>query len=312
MSEHLNIETVQALGKDFSLILDDHLNSMARIYKLLLFPEEQQSENPITTYNNQPFIDFLAQEHYEKAFSYHDLGRMRELHDTLARTTQSYIEAWQKGGFPLANFDELIRLSDEFTLRLRRLEIELTIEEYGLDPLTGLRNLKVMYRDLERELSACARRQDYIGITLGRIDQFSEIKNRLDQNQIKALIKEIAKVLKQTMRVYDEGYRFQEGAFVFCFKHTDRLGSVSAVERFVKRLKNIQAQEDKPQIFQQLPYEVTLSYSIAKLEVGEDIPELIRCLNEDVDQYPDENELILELREFSPVQKYLKNQEDQY
>jgi diguanylate cyclase (GGDEF)-like protein len=275
-----------------------------------MYPEDYATEDQIYTYYNQPFKEFLGQENYAAILSQHDIDRLQELYETLEKTARSYIEAWKVGGLPLTNFSELVRLSDEFTLRLRRLELELALEENGVDPLTGLRNAKVMYNDLERELSACARRQDYIGIALGRIDEFAELKESLNEDQLNKVIQEVAKVLKQTMRIYDDGYRFGEGSFVFCFKHTDRLGSVSAVERFVKRLRDIQNNEDKPQIFHQLPEPVTLSYSIAKLEIGSDIKALVQGLNNDVCQYPVEKELILEYQEFTPVQQYMKEMQD--
>lgn len=290
-------------------ILDEHLNRTNLINRSIVFPESD--ENGFCHYDNEPLSNLLAEVKEDKNFmSMESLERVYEIKEALVKISQKVCNSIQEKNLEPPLFIEYQNLSNEFIARLLRFETDLTKEGNGIDPLTGLRSHNVVIEDLNRELSACARRGDYLGIAVGCIDSFADIRKNLTKEEKEDIIVFVSKVLKKTMRLYDDGYRYKDDMFILCFKQTDHLGAISAIERFVRFINEEHNSPEGERISKIAGKDITLSYSVAKLEVGANIETFLKDLEADVRENADEDSTILEYEDESDLEKYIKNIND--
>ncbi len=235
------------------------------------------------------------------------LERVHEIKEALISISRKVCAQISAKTLETELYVEFQNLSNEFISRLLRFETDLAKEGNGIDPLTGLRSRNVVVEDLTRELSACARRGDYLGLAVGCIDSFASIRQNLSKEHREDVLIFTSNVLKKTMRLYDDGYRYKNDMFILCFKHTDHLGAVSAIERFVRFMREAHDTKQGQQLKQVIGKDITLSYSVAKLEVGADVEELLQSLEEDVRENADEDSTILEYEDESDLQKFIKD-----
>ncbi len=286
-------------------VLDEHMNKVNQINKSIHFtPDHDQC-----AYDNQPLSNLLKAiaDKKEEVTSLEALRRVEEIRLALQKTSIKICEQASKKELSPETYDEFQTLSYEFIIRLWRFEKDFSKEGNGIDPLTGLRSNAVIIEDLTRELSACARRGDYLGIAVGCIDSFAAIHHQITEEQKEDILIFVSHVLKKTMRLYDDGYRYKDHMFVICFKHTDQLGAVSAIERFVRLLE--EAHNNTPEgkmLHNILGKNLTLSYSVAKLEAGEDVQDFLNQLERDIKENADEEGCILEYEEKSNLQLYME------
>lgn len=294
------------LKENLSHILDEHLNKVNLINKSIVFSEDKKAEDCL--YTNEPLSVFLEQIGKEEGISsLQSLERVNEIGMALSRITETISEKIDTSSLSIDFYSEFQNLSNEFISRLIRFEHDFNKEGNGIDPLTGLRSSSVIYDDLTRELSACARRGDYLGIAVGCIDSFVDIKKKLTKEQKEDILKFVSDVLKKTMRLYDDGYRYKDDLFILCFKQTDHLGAISAIERFIRFIREAHNSDKGDKINSIIGHDITLSYSVAKLEVGADIRSFLKGLEDDVRENADEESTILEYEDESDLQKYLKD-----
>ncbi|MCB9965255.1 MAG: diguanylate cyclase [Rhodospirillales bacterium] len=297
-------EIIEGLGH----ALDEHLTRMAQINKTLLLSGASPVDMP--GYDNQPLQSLRPYiSPNETSLDWQSFTRLNEiqeaLNETCAKIRQNVTPDVRE-----TFYAELCNLSNEFINRLRRFELDLNKEENGIDPLTGLRSQTALLRDLERELSACARRKDYLGVALGKIDNYALVDSKLNADQKKELVAFIASILRQNMRLYDDGYRYNETLFVLSLKHTDQLGAIAGIERFARMLDEVQNTLAGRKFADLIGQKVTLSYSVSRLEVGTNIIEFLQGLKRDIEENATESTSILEYEDESNLAKYLRAMEE--
>lgn len=294
----------QHLSDSIGHILDEHMNKVNQINKSIHF-----SDMPEIHYENQPLTDLLKNISSEKdeLTSMDALERVEEIRLALQKASQIISVQAKSNELSAATYDEFQTLSYEFIIRLWRFEKDFSKEGNGIDPLTGLRSNSVIIEDLTRELSACARRGDYLGIAVGCIDSFATLRTKVTEQQRDDILVFVSQVLKKTMRLYDDGYRYKDNMFAMCFKHTDHLGAVSAIERFVRLIREAHETEEGRRLNELLGQDITLSYSVAKLEVGADVRSFLAQLEEDVKENADEESSILEYEDKSDLERYVRD-----
>lgn len=292
------------LYEGLSAALDEHLTAVGCLNKSLLADAVECEE---IAYKNQSF-DGLFNRYKEEGdlVSIESLERLNEIKRALMQFFEQAHPQIKQKTFSPESYNEFLNLSNEFVLRLRRFELDINRENSGIDPLTGLRSQSVMMVDLKRELSACARRSDYLGLALGRIDDYEKLSQKLAKEDLKQLILFVGNVLKKSMRLYDDGYRFNVNKFIFCFKHTDQFGTVSVVDRFQKMMREAFAFPDGKGLEQKVGGPVTVSYVITKLEVGTDIESLLARLEQDLNVNATEAATVIEYEDVSDIQKYAR------
>ncbi len=294
------------MREELEHILDEHLNCINVINRSILFPNEM--DKALCSYQNKPLTNFFETlKKEDDFFSIGALERVLEIKLALEKISETFCQKIESGKLEKGIYNEFQMLSNEFTTRLLRFETDFTKEGNGIDPLTGLRNSSIILDDLKRGLSACARRGDYLGIAVGYIDNFDDIIQKITQEERNEILLFVADVLKQAMRLYDDGYRYKKDLFITCFKHTDHLGAVSAAERFVIMLREAHNSDIGDKIHKLIGHDITLSYSVAKLEVGTNINEFLDRIEKDVRENADQPSTILEYEDVSSLQKFLED-----
>ncbi|MCB9964369.1 MAG: hypothetical protein H6857_05470, partial [Rhodospirillales bacterium] len=152
--------------------------------------------------------------------------------------------------------------------------------------------------------------KDYLGVALGKIDNYALVDSKLNADQKKELVAFIASILRQNMRLYDDGYRYNETLFVLSLKHTDQLGAIAGIERFARMLDEVQNTLAGRKFADLIGQKVTLSYSVSRLEVGTNIIEFLQGLKRDIEENATESTSILEYEDESNLAKYLRAMEE--
>jgi GGDEF domain-containing protein len=294
------------LQETLNHMLDEHLDRIALVNKSLNFPQAYLDIE--SCYINKSLDEIISKPNVKEQFRNDEsLDRLNEIKNALQQTSLKLFAQKKAEGVNAADYIEFCNLTNEFVARLTRFGNEMNQEGSGVDPLTGLRSQSVMITDLTRELSACARRGDYLGIALGKIDNFDVFKTKLQKNNIHDLLIFASDVIRKNLRLYDDGYRYKDYMFVMCLKHTDQLGAVSAIERLTRFFREENNSPIGMHLRKALGQDITLSYSVGKLEVGADIHDFLRRLEEDVIKNADEKASVLEYEDISPLAKFAKD-----
>ncbi len=298
------------MSSDFGEILDEHLKRISDIHQILFIGADPDSEDQ-RVYDNKHLNEFLSNK--EDTLLHYSIDQLGDLKNALRVASEDLAKSIEESDFKASDkvldaYVEFDRLSNEMILRLHRLEHDHTQEDSGLDPVTGFRTQNILFEDLERELSSCARRNDFLCVALGRIDRYPELKEKLSAEDMQKVIVDIASIFKKTLRLYDDAYRLQDGKFFIVFKHTDKMGAISAIDRFVEFLeKEIYKDFLEDPFIATLDKGLSVSFVITEIEVQEDTKLLLNNLHKDLDDHMHEKSLALEYLEISEVEKYAKN-----
>lgn len=244
-----------------------------------------------------PFDDIDADGSYAR--------RQEELlkkRDELEKLSQKIKQAPEPKDFAMltAAFQNFMRDLQSFTQAI-------ALEEWGLDMVTGLKNRFVMHDDLSIEMERLAREGHPFCVGLARIDAFEEAMKSLSVNDLNALVKTVAELIKKSLRSYDDAYRLENGHFVMCIKQSDLTGGQKALMRLRDILE--QAQEKYQVDGQTVP--LSLSCCVAMPLAGDDIDELITYLYDDLDGQPDDRGSVMTYRELSPLQRFIEGEKGQ-
>lgn len=286
--------------------LDEHLMNIANVHHGLFYPENVKLSEAELTYKNEAFLNFCTNMQLSERVLDSQIARLKELHSALETQTAKLLnKSLEKQFKPDPDeFQALMILSDEFVSRLRNLENDCAREDSGIDPLTGLRSRHVLIDDLQREMSRAARRGGYFAVAIARIDGFEHIQGSLNQQDILRVYVAFAGLFKRTMRLYDDAYLLDNGYFALCLKHTDHNGSVAAVERILRLLKEQKREPENP--FLVGDEDFSLSFIVANPEASGDMREFLGVLKRTLAEYPDDRDLILEHKEISQLERYMR------
>lgn len=204
---------------------------------------------------------------------------------------------------PLLNqYNELAKHFEKFMDTLRRAEKELILDKNGIDEITGLRRKSVLQKDLDREMQRLSRQGKPFSLALVRIDHFDQIKKEEGEN-IKPYLQHIAKLIKQSLRSFDDAYRTDEAEFILALKQADVTGGIRALER-LKELLELNSFEFTS---------TNLNSSMASLSccIAEPLPDdstdgLIENMRNDLGGSEKEDHTVLEYYELSPLERFVK------
>ena len=200
---------------------------------------------------------------------------------------------------PFEEVDALITMFEEFTYRVRRLEIDCLMENSGIDPITGLRNEAVLESDLVRELDRLARQGRSFSVALVRIDGLDAIKQAGRTDEALQLV---SRMIKRSLRSFDDAYRISDDDFLLSLKQADMSGGVRALERLREELRRYERSESD---FAGL----SLSSCVAVPTPGDNVSDLVENLREDLDSSEiTEGGAVLEYFEMSPLQRFIKDE----
>ena len=176
------------------------------------------------------------------------------------------------------------------------------LEQWGMDVMTGLKNLAVMDRDLAVEMERLSREGFPFCLGLARIDNFEAISKSVSKEEAEDVIKEVSRLVLQSLRSYDEAFRVSRDHFIMCLKQSDLVGGQKGLER----LRDLMEASDMKVKLGEEEKLVTLSCCVAAPLPGDDVDDLIDNLYVDLDKQIKDDGSVLAYQEMSPLERFMK------
>lgn len=244
------------------------------------------------------FEQWLEIAEQEKSVTEVILARLRRLHADMVKAGTVFAAKammWDDG--PLKEFNEFTRHYEEFIHYMRQVEREQTLENSGIDEKTGLRSLKVMRDDLDREMQRRARRGSPFSIAMVKINDFGH-DWALEDEAFYLTIRKIADQIRFTLRSFDDAYYLGGAYFLVALKHADKIGSQAASSRLSTGVNDAHIHHP-----QDPSKKVSVLCLVAEPVEGEDVDAMIAHMKADMDGV-DAKGAILHYNDLSPLQRY--------
>jgi len=292
--------------KELTPILDEYGEWYGRVLRRIFYPESYAGKEELKY--PESFSRWMNDTQTSANFSailLDDLSRRHEaLHNAAQEQAHSAMQSATKPA--IDNFDSLTGLYEGFVLALRRLEYDCLLADSGLDALSGLRSVNAMKNDMERELERRARRGKPFCLAVARIDNFERLHKAVDEVRYKQIIRQLAGLIKQCLRTFDDAYRSADDEFVMSLKQTEMRGGSAAIERLRKMLIDADIVIAAPDG----EYKLTMSYCVAEPLPGDTFDELLANMRADLGNYQEEANTALEYQEQSQLQRFIRTVQD--
>ena len=138
------------------------------------------------------------------------------------------------------------------------------------DALTGLPNRRSILQRTEEEMERHRRSGEPLGCLMLDVDHFKQVNDRFGHAAGDEVLRQVARVLKETLRPYDVVGRFGGEEFLVVLPGSDHGTIRKVAERLRSRLPE-QVQTGTPES----PLPVTASFGIAIYRVGEGVDDLL-------------------------------------
>ncbi|OHD09676.1 MAG: hypothetical protein A2Y34_15835 [Spirochaetes bacterium GWC1_27_15] len=194
--------------------------------------------------------------------------------------TQSTERDDLKKGFDLGGMDYVRKPFDEVELKVRinsalkikKLENKLRVMS-TTDFLTGIYNRRYFYEVANNNLFHIIRKKRTLTMAIIDIDLFKSVNDNYGHDCGDFVLKEFAKFIKESIRVYDVFARFGGEEFIIQFVETDKILAKTVLDRIRQNLTN--------KTFQFNNKEIQFSFSAGVAELNEvdnqgDIDSLIK------------------------------------
>lgn len=291
--------------KDVTAVLDEYSSWFMQVLRCLSYPADI---NPRTNFSEpESYTQWIG--HVERAGLAGGLvEKLKALKGDLNNEVQTLIRdcAQQKDRPSYKNYDRLVTLFEEFTYHIRRAEIDLLLEDSGIDSLTGLRSLSMLEDDIKREMARLARQGKQFSVALVRIDGLETMKDENSEDVVLGHIKSVADMIRRSVRSFDDAYRLENDEFLLTLKQSTMAGGVKAMERLKREL------EEQDLIYKRGEGKVRLSLSSCIAEPLSDdlIEDLLANLRADLDGAEHAGGAVLEYFEMSPLQRFVQQTQD--
>ncbi len=193
-----------------------------------------------------------------------------------------------------------------FITELQKFGHTATLEEWGLDVLTGLKNITIVKPDLAIEKQRLSREGHPFSIGLARIDDFAEIQKKIGHKASDKIIKTTAGLIQKSLRSYDDAYRISRDHFVICLKQSDTNGG----QRGLERLRDVMTEAKETFVMDNQEKAITLSCVVATPLADDDLDGLMDNLYIDLDKKIRDQGSVLAFQEMSPLQRFVHKESD--
>jgi diguanylate cyclase (GGDEF)-like protein len=122
-------------------------------------------------------------------------------------------------------------------------------ERARLDPLTGLLNHQAFTRELATEIDRAARYAHGLSLVFFDVDDFKAVNDTLGHPEGDAVLRRLARVLRESLRSSDLAGRMGGDEFAACLVESDEETAGRLVSRLVDRLDELVAVGELPQGF---------------------------------------------------------------
>lgn len=179
---------------------------------------------------------------------YHDLSRRqsRNLHDKFERQVR--------------RLEKLTRISDLYQNNLR--ELTEALREASLkDPLTDLGNRRYLMERLKEETERCRRKDAPLCVAILDIDHFKRINDGWGHETGDEALRQVAEVLRNSVRQYDAVGRWGGEEFLLIFSETTLDNALQMAERIRQTIEQLVIEHPIGTIHLTASLGLTLQYS---------------------------------------------------
>ena len=218
------------------------------------------------------------------------LRDLTDVYEQMVMDGRQILSGLTEGNRPTAKeFGDFIALYNSYLVRVRRLERDSAMEGSGVDQETGLRIPKAIKGDMKRELERLERHHTSFCQVMMRIDGFA---GQLDQKEALGLAVEN---IKKTMRPFDDAYYMGNGHFLLSMKQTDLIGA----EAGINRLRMFLDQDENN------THKMTLSFCIVEPVVGDEADQMIKNMQQDLNDNLNAKDAVLKFKEISDLERFI-------
>ena len=126
---------------------------------------------------------------------------------------------------------------EEYQTRLRQLNMQLQSQAIT-DPLTGLYNRLALNQQLNQAVAQCHRSGESLSLLLIDADHFKSYNDRFGHQVGDDILRQLAKVIRSTVRASDTAARYGGEEFVVILPATDGAGALALAERMRMQVQN--------------------------------------------------------------------------
>lgn len=304
MSLEYNLDTQ---SKELTLILDEYTEWFAQVVKRVFYPENAITQKALSEPKAFPL--------WAKGIEKEDLvpseavERLKALHSDLdvkaGELLKSALHSKERPDFE--SFDAFVTLLEAFANHVRRLQQDISLKSSGYDSETGLRSELSLYKDLKIEMERLSRQGRPFSVALVQINNLEDLRSSRETQHVKSTVKRVADLIKKSLRPFDDAYRLTEGEFILTLKQTDVRGGVKALDRLRKELESVEY--DESQEDSEKDFSIMLSCCVAEPLPGDDAHLLVNNLRLDLKGTEKYENMVLEYREMSPLQRFIKTEQ---
>ena len=192
------------------------------------------------------------------------------------RRVNGVVSVAREGAAFSASDHELFQyLAGQAAVSIENVDLHETVARKSVtDELTGLSNYRSFYETVEREVERSRRLGDPPGLVMMDIDDFRVVNNTRGHPQGNEVLQEIARVLRESSRVFDEPARYGGEELAVVLPGTDLEGAFLLAERMRGQIEaleiaSVDVDGKGP------PVRVTASFGVASLSETADEQALV-------------------------------------
>lgn len=150
------------------------------------------------------------------------------------------VESFNKeGGFTARDRKLILYLADAAAIALNNAQTFIALERLSItDPLTQLYNRTYFFKSLEKEIIRLNRYDGDLSILFVDIDDFKQLNDKYGHTVGDIVLKELANLIKSSLRDVDIAARFGGEEFVIMLPNTNKEGAYSTAKRLQEMLKH--------------------------------------------------------------------------
>lgn len=287
--------------KALAPVIDEHAEWFGRATKRIFFSRAFKNQEKLGVPESfQKWIKEAESYNFLETVTLSDLKKIfEELHVVATGLTDK--AAYTNELITLKEYDDFTSLYENFIFKLRRLEHDCAMVDSGLDIESGLRSRHAMEIDINRELERRARRGNPFTLTLARIDNYDDFRNKIDKDEHRRVIAILGRLIKKCIRSFDDAYRSGDCEFIMSLKHSEAPGGTAAVNRLRSFLNEEKVKIDLGK--KEIP--LTMSYCVAEPVPGDTLNVLLANMRHDLDKWDEGGDTALEYHEQSPLARYI-------
>ena len=297
-----------ALSNDMILAdIDAHADWHGRLLRKILFPDAPASVAPQDSIAFPPMtlVDWCRKEAREGRLEAKLVERYFAVHGDMATSAAAFLKEPRS----LEAYDLFMRSYEAYIQALHRLHQEVLSVTPSIDPVTGLRSISGMDRDIKREMDRFARDGAPFCLCAIEIDSMRDLQLRYDRKALDQVCADLAGMMTITMRSFDDAFYMGKGDFLLCLKQVDLLSACAVMDRLRGQVEG----KDFPTGMEGVTTRVTVSIGVAEPLKGDEVEDIRTRAKEALERAKAEGgNRVEEHKEISPLAQYARDMKSDY